>query len=94
MMQKLINEQSVLYQKYDLKDKSHLSGERQATNEGELSPQQQKSMKVLLANQNSKAALRKHQVVTLTNDATIINRSRVTNSKSTLVSKNLYEPTL
>ena len=93
-MQKLINEQSVLYQKYDLKDKSHLSGERQVMNEGELSPQQQKSMKVLLANQNSKAALRKLQVVTLTNDATIINRSRVTNSKSTLVSKNLYEPTL
>jgi hypothetical protein len=51
-----------------------------------LSPQQQKSLKHLLAQQKSKSFLRHQALVT---DSTL--RSRVSNSKSSLVAKNLFQ---
>lgn len=51
-----------------------------------LSPHQQKSLKHLLAEQKSKSILRQQALVS---NSTI--RSRVSNSKSTLVAKNLFQ---
>lgn len=57
-----------------------------AKGESILSPHQQKSLKHLLAEQKSKSILRQQALVS---DSTL--RSRVSNSKSTLVAKNLFQ---
>lgn len=58
-----------------------------AKGESILSPHQQKSLKHLLAEQKSKSIMRKQQA--LVTDSTL--RSRASNSKSTLVAKNLFQ---